>query len=348
MKTSGRGTEWNPPNRFSEIHVEMSEDEENRPALKTRYFKDSTSTILTWNDSPDVGFDVSINPYRGCEHGCIYCYARPTHEYLGMSAGLDFESKIFVKEKAPLLLREELSKKSWEPQTIAISGVTDAYQPIERQLKITRGCLEVLAECRNPAVIITKSALVTRDVDVLKELAAVSAVQVFVSVTSLDPSLSGILEPRAARPQRRLDVIRELSGNNIPVGVLVAPVISGLTDHELPAILKASAEAGATQAGYVCLRLPLTVAPLFEKWLEDNVPDRRSKVLNRIRSMRGGKLNNSQFGARMRGEGEFAKSIEMLFKMCVRKHGFLPRGATLSTISFRRPTSKGMDQLELF
>src|SRR5215469_13028260 len=253
----GRGTASNPGNRFESLSYVRSEwDSPDDPQSQTVFLKDTTRSIINYNDSPDVGFDASINPYRGCEHGCIYCFARPNHEYLGFSAGLDFETKILVKEDAAELLRLELSARSWKPQVIAISGVTDAFQPVERRLQITRRCLEVLARFRNPVVIITKNELVTRDIDLLSELARYNAALVFVSVTSLDNDLARELEPRASQPQRRLAAIEQLAAAGIPVGCLVAPVIPGLTDHEMPAILAAVATAGAKLAGYVPLRPP--------------------------------------------------------------------------------------------
>src|SRR6267142_3736453 len=263
-----RGAGGNPPNRFEKLHVETDDDydADQDPLPRTQFLKDNTSTIITYNDSPDVGFQASINPYRGCEHGCIYCYARPFHEYLGFSAGLDFESKFMVKEDAPELLRNELSSPKWQPQVIFLSGVTDCYQPVERKLKLTRRCLEVLAEFRNPVFIVTKNQLVTRDVDLLSELARHHAVGVLLSITTLDAGLRKVMEPRTSPPAARLAAIRELASAGIPVGVNVAPIIPGLTDHEIPAILKAAAEAGATSAGYTVVRLPHAVAPLFVKW----------------------------------------------------------------------------------
>jgi DNA repair photolyase len=319
----GRGSSENPPNRFEPIALEADAEfvDDDPKAPKTQYLRDTSRSIIVHNDSPDVGFEYSINPYRGCEHGCIYCYARPTHEYFGLSAGLDFETSIFVKLDAPQLLRQELSKQSWRPQTISISGVTDCYQPVERRLKITRQCLEVLAEFRNPAGIVTKSHLVTRDIDVLKLLARYQAAMVFVSVTTLDAELAAKMEPRAASPQRRLDTISELSSAGIPVGVMVAPVVPGLTDHEMPSILKRAAQAGARTAGYVPLRLPYAVAGLFEQWLQQHYPRRSQKVLNRIRSIRQGKLNDSNFHSRMRGQGEFAGQIEAMFDLAKRRAG---------------------------
>src|SRR5881398_263774 len=247
----GRGASWSPANRFEKLHVDLTDvdvveaacETEETPRRPTQYLRDGTKSIITRNTSPDVGFETSLNPYRGCEHGCIYCYARPTHEYLGFSAGLDFESKIIVKTNAPELLRAELASSRWQPQTLVMSGVTDPYQPIERKLQITRGCLEVLAQFRNPVVIITKNRLVTRDIDVLRELAQRNAAAVNLSVTSLDPDLQRVLEPRTSLPEARLDAIRQLRAANIPVGVMVAPIIPGLTDHEGPKILEACAEA---------------------------------------------------------------------------------------------------------
>jgi DNA repair photolyase len=343
----GRGAPANPPNRFEPLWY--SRDPEwndlEDPALETQFFKDTSRSIITYNDSPDVGFDASINPYRGCEHGCIYCYARPTHEYLGFSAGLDFESRILVKDDAPELLRRELSAPRWKPQVLAISGVTDPYQPIERRLQLTRRCLHVLAEFRNPVVIITKNHLVTRDVDVLQELAQHEAARVFVSITTLDGSLSRVMEPRASHPTRRLAAIEALTRAGVQTGVLVAPVIPGLTDHELPSIIAAAVQVGAKTAGYVTLRLPHAVGPLFEEWLGQHFPDRKEKVLHRIRAMRGGKLNDPRFSSRMRGEGIFAEQIAALFALACRKAGIDGRGLTLSTAAFRIPSDT---QLSLF
>jgi DNA repair photolyase len=300
--------------------------------------RDPTRTIIARNDSPDVGFSASINPYRGCEHGCIYCFARPTHEYLGFSAGLDFESKILVKEDAAELLREELMSPKWKPETIAISGVTDPYQPIERKLEITRGVLAVLAEFRNPVGIITKNHLVTRDVDHLAELASYNAASVFVSVTTLDRDVARIMEPRTSQPEMRLAAIETLAKAAVPVGVMVAPVVPAITDHEMPKILAAARDAGATQAGFVVLRLPWAVAPLFEKWLDEHFPDRKDKVLNRVRDLRGGKLYDAQWGVRGRGTGIFAEQIESIFDVTCRKLALNERRSELSTEAFRRPT----------
>lgn len=335
----GRGAADNPPNRFERLAYEEDplRADPDAPAPTTQFFRDTTRSIIATNDSPDVGFDKSINPYRGCEHGCIYCYARPYHEYLGMSAGLDFESKIMVKEDAPELLRKELASPRWQPETVAISGVTDCYQPIERRLEITRRCLQVFAEFLNPVAIVTKSRLVTRDIDVLGELAQHQAAAVFISITTLDNDLARVLEPRAATPAARLAAIEELAKAGIPTGVLTAPIIPGLNDHEIPRIINAAVGAGAQSAGWVMLRLPYAVAPLFERWLEQHFPDRKDKVLGRIESLRGGQRNDPRFGTRMRGEGVLADAVADMFKLARRQAGLRDHSFKLSTASFRRP-----------
>jgi DNA repair photolyase len=340
----GRGAAENPPNRFEELHyaledVEPAPDEEGleRVGPRTRFFRDASRTAIARNESPDVGFEASVNPYRGCEHGCVYCYARPTHEYLGFSAGLDFESKIMVKEDLPELLRAELLSPRWEPRTIVVSGVTDAYQPVERRLRLTRRCLEVLVEFRNPVAIVTKSRLVARDADLLADLARDDAAAAFLSVTTLDRGLQRDLEPRASSPAQRLDAIRALADAGVPAGVMVAPVIPGLTDHEVPAILEAAKAAGARFAGYVVMRLPHAVKDLVADWLARHRPDRASKVLNRVRALRGGRLNDPRFGSRMEGEGIFAEQIRSLFEAGRRRAGLEERGPRLSTAAFRRP-----------
>jgi DNA repair photolyase len=347
----GRGASWSPANRFEKLHVDINEPDavdidlaaDDRPSRETQFFRDATKTVISRNNSPDVGFETSVNPYRGCEHGCIYCYARPTHEYLGFSAGLDFESKIMVKTDAAELLAAELSSPRWKPQTLVLSGVTDPYQPVERKLKITRGCLQVLARFRNPAAIITKNRLVTRDTDLLSELAMCQASAVNISVTSLDPSLQRVLEPRTSVPAARLEAIEKLRSAGIPIGVMVAPIIPGLTDHEVPKILEACANAGAQFAGYTVVRLPWAVAPLFECWLEEHFPERKEKVLGRIRHLRGnGRLNDSKWHARMTGEGIFAEQIANIFEVSCRRAGMGAR-PKLSTASFRRPK----EQLDL-
>lgn len=347
----GRGASWNPANRFERLEVDLREGDpegmdEEAAAPETELLVDSTRSILAYNDSPDVGFDAGVNPYRGCSHGCSYCYARPTHEYLGFSAGLDFETKIMVKTEAPALLRAALSNRSWKPQVIGLSGNTDAYQPTERKLGITRKCLEVLAEFRNPVAIVTKSKLVTRDLDVLTDLAAHQAVAVVLSVTSLRPEVQRSMEPRASTPAKRLEAIRLLASAGIPVGVNVAPVVPGLTDDEMPAILEAAAGAGASFASYILLRLPWGVKDIFGTWLEQHFPERRDKVLNRVRDMRGGKLYDARFEVRGKGEGPWADQLRSLFQVSKRKLG-LDRRPVLSTSAFRVPRGPGT-QTDLF
>lgn len=343
----GRGTNDNPRNRFDRLHYEPEgESAEDASSLPdTQVFHDHSRSLITHNDSPDVGFDTSINPYRGCEHGCVYCYARPTHEYLGWSAGLDFETRILAKLEAPELLREELASDRWKPQPLAISGVTDPYQPVERRLQLTRRCLEVLVEFRNPVVVITKNHLVTRDIDLLRALAQHNAVRVHISITTLDGTLAGLLEPRASRPLGRLTAVENLTKSGVPTGVLVAPIIPGLTDHEIPAILKAAAQAGASSAGYTLLRLPHGVADLFAAWLERHYPDRKDRVLNRVRDTRGGQLYDSRYGKRMRGEGVYAQQLSDLFFLARKQAGFTSTLASLCTSAYRRPDNR---QLELF
>jgi DNA repair photolyase len=347
----GRGASWSPANRFEKLHVDLTDTDvvdpdvctEERPRRATQYFRDGTKSIITRNNSPDVGFETSLNPYRGCEHGCIYCYARPTHEYLGFSAGLDFETKIMVKMNAPELLQAELESPHWQPQTLVMSGVTDPYQPVEKKLQITRSCLEVLAKFKNPVAIITKNRLVMRDMDLLCELAKYNAVAVNLSVTSLDPNLQRVLEPRTSSPRARLDAIKQLRSAGVPTGVMVAPIIPGLTDHEIPKILDACAKAGAQFAGYTIVRLPWAVAPLFEHWLEEHFPERKEKVLGRIRHLRVNRLNNSQWHTRMTGEGIFAEQIASLFKVSC-GHASIGARPTLSTAAFRG----AKEQLKLF
>ena len=344
----GRGTGSNPPNRFYKKSVVPDPDaapDPDEPLPRTQFIKDNARTIIAQNDSPDVGFDRSINPYRGCEHGCVYCYARPFHEFLGFSPGIDFETKILVKEDAPKLLREELSSPKWKPQVIAMSGVTDCYQPAERKFALTRGCLEVLAEFRNPVVIITKNHLVTRDIDLLSDLARHQAAAVVLSVTTLDPQLARLMEPRTSMPARRLAAIEALAAAGIPTGVNIAPIIPGLTDSEVPAILKAAANAGASFAGHTIVRLPYAVKDLFEQWLTDHFPARKDKVLHRIRGVRDGALNDPRYGSRMSGQGVYAEQISALFELS-RKKAKLPGGhPELSAASFRLPPGP---QLTLF
>jgi len=344
----GRAVGWNPPNRFERLHVDREGwTDPDDPPPHTLLLEDRTRNILARNDSPDVGFDVGINPYRGCEHACAYCYARPTHEYLGYSAGLDFETRIVVKRSAPELLRAALSARTWKPQPIALSGNTDCYQPAERRLRITRRCLEVLAEFRNPVSVITKSYLVGRDVDLLGTLAEHGAASVVLSITTLDPALQRRLEPRAATPARRLGAIRVLAQAGIPVGVNVAPVIPGLTDHEVPAILEAAVEAGASFASTILLRLPHGVKEIFEGWLRTHVPERADKVLNRVREMHGGRLYEARFGNRGRGTGPWADQLGSVFRIHRDRLG-LGAPPTLSASAFLRPPDGGTLQTELF
>lgn len=354
----GRGASWNPANRFDGRDYVVDpgviddlpsppiddEDADTRPDPRTLYLDDTSKSILSTNDSPDVGIEMSLNPYRGCEHGCLYCYARPTHEYLGMSAGLDFETKIFVKHRAPELLRAALMAPRYTPKVIAFSGVTDPYQPAERRFQITRRCLEVLAEFHHPCGVITKNRLITRDIDLFQRLAAHNAIGTWVSVTTLDLQLNRILEPRSSSPAQRLDAIRQLAAAGIPVGVMCAPVVPGITDHEIPRILQAAREAGASRAGYILMRLPFAVAPLFTQWLEQHFPERKNKVLQHIAAMREGHLNDSRFGHRMRGTGPRAEQIARLFEIARRKYGFAIERAPLNRSAFRRP---GPEQLSL-
>jgi DNA repair photolyase len=349
----GRGAVRNPPNRFEPIAFEPDPETagEDTP-LRTRYYRDTTRVVIARNNSPDVGFDFSINPYRGCEHGCIYCYARPTHEYFGLSAGLDFETRIFVKEDAPELLRTELAATKWKPATIAMSGVTDPYQPIERKLELTRRCLQVLADFRNPVGIVTKNHLVARDVDLLAEMAGDNAARVMVSITTLDPELQRLMEPRTSSPTLRLAAVRKLADEGVPVGVMVAPVIPGLTDHEMPSILKAASEAGAGTAAFIPIRLPFAVAGLFEEWLTVHFPDRAAKVMGRIRGIRGGKQNDPRFGSRMRGEGQYADQLKALFDASCGRLGLNRERPKLSTAAWRGPLvadeKRSGGQLSLF
>lgn len=345
----GRGAAINPPNRFEPIDLEPDaetlESDAQEAALpraearspKTQFFHDNSKSIIAYNDSPDIGFDASINPYRGCEHGCAYCYARPFHEYLGLSAGLDFETKIFCKLHAADLLRKELAHKSWKPQTLAMCGVTDAYQPVERRLRLSRKCLEVLRDFRNPVGIVTKNHLVTRDIDLLSDLARHNAAAVYISVTSLRNDIAMKLEPRASAPAARIDAIRQLATAGVPVGVMIAPIIGGLTDSEIPAILAATADAGAKWAHLLQLRLPGAVQPIFLSWLERHYPDRKDKIINRVLSMRGGKLNDPKFHSRFKGDSVFAEQMADMFRKLREKHGMVSKAPKLSTEHFRNP-----------
>ncbi len=335
----GRGAGTDPVNRFTEIVVELDPNEITEADQKqpTRYLNDTSRSVISTNRSPDLGFDASLNPYRGCEHGCSYCYARPTHEYLGLSAGLDFERVILVKRDAAQLLEQQLRSKRWTPKLLMLSGVTDPYQPVERKLGITRACLEVLAKFRNPVGLITKNALVTRDVDILSEMARWNGVRVTLSITTLDEGLRAVLEPRTSTIANRFGAIERLAAAGVPVHLNVAPIIPGLTDTEAVRIVQRAAEAGATSASYTVLRLPGAVGPLFEAWLEQHVPLRKDKVLNRVREAHAGEVDDPRFGDRMRGTGEHARQIRALFHAARRRAGMPDKLPPLSTEHFHRP-----------
>jgi DNA repair photolyase len=346
----GRGAHIDPPNRFSPTHREPDPealDREEAPDPRTEFILERSRSIVTENDSPDISFRYSINPYRGCEHGCAYCYARPTHEYLGYNAGLDFETKIVVKENAAELFRDFLARDTWRPEPIVLSGVTDCYQPCERRFRLTRACLEVAAEARQPLSIITKNALILRDLDLLRDIAAKGLLHVAVSVTTLDSDLARSLEPRTSTPAARLRAIHALADAGVPVRVMVAPIIPGLNDSEIPAILEAAARAGAVAANWTLLRLPLTVAPVFREWLAREKPDRASRIEGRIRAARGGKLNDAEFNTRMRGTGEMVDQIGDLFRLFARKFGLDGELPPHDCASFRPPLPR-TGQLRLF
>lgn len=350
QKIKGRGANYNPKNRFEQTHYELLDEaveEQHSTKIVTQYFLDTSKTILAKNSSPDIPFTYDINPYRGCEHGCIYCYARPSHEYLGFSAGLDFETKIMVKKNAHVLLEKELKKKSWKPQVISIGGNTDCYQPIERTFEITRKILYVLLKYKNPFGIITKSALITRDIDILSELAQQHLAVATISITTLDKNLQSKMEPRTAQPELRLKTLEELAKAGIPVSVNVAPIIPGLNDSEIPAILKRASEFGAQRASWIMLRLPFAVKDMFVQWIEREFPEKAHKVLNRIRDVRNGELTNSQFTERMKGTGEVAESIAQLFALSVAKYGLNTERFHLSREKFQNDNSH-TDQLTLF
>ena len=341
----GRGASVNPRNRFEALSFEWDDDvsPEDRPAPKTRFYEDASETIVTYNQSPDIPFEASVNPYRGCEHGCAYCYARPTHEYLGFSAGLEFESKIMVKKNAPELLLKEFSSHKWEPQLLAFGGVTDPYQPIERKLEITRQCLRVCLEVRNPVGLVTKNRLVTRDIDILSEMAELRLAQIFLSINSLDTELARKMEPRTSSPRDRLRTVEKLAKAGVPVGVLVAPIVPGLNDHEIPAALKAAYEAGASFASPILLRLPHGVKELFVDWLNREYPTKADRVESRIRETRKGELDSAVFGERMRGTGIFADQIHRMFKVNAKRYGLDKSMVPLDTSIFRRPGGTQME-----
>jgi len=325
---SGRGAAANPVSRYAAHQREAFDDgwpvDDPLPPLRTQVEVDSSRTVISRNQSPDVPFDRSLNPYRGCEHGCIYCYARPTHAWLGLSPGLDFESRLLYKPDAAAQLEQEIAAPGYRPAPLALGANTDPYQPVERHLGVTRSVLQVLYDCRHPVVVTTKSALVLRDLDLLGPMAERRLAAVLVSVTTLDPDLARRLEPRAASPQRRIGVIRALAESGVPVGVLVAPVIPGLTDADLERILERAAEAGASRAGSLLVRLPLEVADLFEGWLRNHYPDRAERVLSLIRQCRGGHLNDARFGIRMSGTGPMAELLEQRYRLAAGRLGLVP------------------------
>lgn len=349
------GSRIDPPNRFESVHRDLEReqlewDEESRRQLGHRpieYLFDDSKSIVSENTSPDIPFRYSVNPYRGCAHACPYCYARNTHEYLGFNAGLDFETKIVVKRDAPGLLRKFLDRPSWQGERITFSGVTDCYQPAEREFRLTRGCLEVAREYSQPVSIVTKNALVLRDLDLLTALARDNLVHVFLSVTTLDSELAGEMEPRTSTPAARLRAIETLSAAGVPVGVMTAPIIPGLNDSELPELLRVAKEAGAAAAGYVFLRLPSTVEPVFREWLGRTHPERQSQIESRIRGARDGQLNGSQWGERMRGTGEIADQIAAMFRLFTRRYGLDKRLPPHDSTRFCRPRS-GPCQMRLF
>ena len=339
----------NPPNPFLSSSREYLDGCD--PGALPETWEDHTREILSHNDSPDLGFRWSVNPYRGCQHACAYCYARPTHEYLSLGAGTDFDTKIAVKVKAPELLREALEKKSWQGETIVFSGVTDCYQPLEASYRLTRGCLEVLAEYRNPCGVITKSALVERDIDVLQQLHRDAHVNVSISIPFFDDDNARKIEPWVPPPSRRFRVVEALSKAGIKVGVMLAPVIPGLTDEEIPRILEAAAAVGASHAGYVLLRLPGAVKDVFAERVRAAFPLRADKILHRLRETRDGELYDPRFGKRQTGEGIYAETIAQVFQTAAKKHGLWDRrahdGSHEETTTFRRPVKKG-PQLTLF
>ncbi len=347
--TKGRGAQFNTPNRFLtetyvQEHPEAIDDWE-QVACKTEYILDQSKTLVNKVTSPDVGMLFSVNPYQGCEHGCVYCYARNTHEYWGYSAGLDFESKIVVKKNAPALLRKNFDNKNWQPTTISLSGNTDCYQPIERKMQITRKLLEICLEYRNPVSVLTKNALVLRDLDILQELNQHNLVRVFTSITSLDEELRLKMEPRTATYKSRLNVLEALAKNSIPTGIMNAPLIPGINDMHMNEVLQAASEAGAKWAGYTIVRLNGAIGALFKDWLFKAFPDRATKVWKQIADCHGGKVNDSRFGNRMVGDGKFAELIETQFNLYCKKYGLNETKMEMNTKDFRR---LGNRQLALF
>ena len=348
----GRGARSNASGRFETAVREAFDDgwtvEDAKPQqIVTTVSPEKAKVIISHNDSPDVGFSASINPYRGCEHGCIYCYARPAHAYMGLSPGLDFETKLFFKPEAAKLLEAELRSPRYKPEFIHIGGNTDPYQPQERTLRVTRGLIEVLVRFHHPFTLITKSALVVRDLDLLAPAAAKGLVRVAVSVTTLDRKLARSMEPRAATPEKRLDAIRRLTAEGVPVTVMFAPAIPGLNDHELEAVLSRAAEAGASGAGYVALRLPHEIKDLFREWLESDHPDRARRVMSLIRQIRGGKDYDAEWGSRMKGSGPVADLLKVRFQAARRRYALDQPWAPLDVGQFRVPPKRG-DQMDLF
>jgi len=348
----GRGALSNPTGRFEPYTREAvddgwTSDDEPAPPLVTSVRHEHSRRVITRNDSPDVPFDQSLNPYRGCEHGCVYCFARPSHAYLGLSPGLDFESRLVAKPEAPARLRDELARPGYRCLPLAMGTNTDPYQPIERGLRITRGVLEVLAACDHPVSLVTKSHLITRDVDLLGPMARGRLAQASLSITTLDRTLARRMEPRAATPERRLDAVRVLAQAGVPVGVLVAPIIPGVNDAELEAVIEAARDAGASSAGYVLLRLPRELTQLFGEWLRAHFPDRERKVLSLLRETRNGALYQSEFGTRMSGTGPFADMLRLRFRAALARTGMGQRELGLDTTRFRAPT-RPKAQLELF
>ena len=347
----GRGAVSNRDGRFEPHRREAVDDgwergDDDQPKLATTVSFDTSRTVIAYNESPDVGFDRSINPYRGCEHGCVYCYARPTHAYLGLSPGLDFESRLFAKPNAADILKRELRNPRYAPAMIALGTNTDPYQPLEKRLRITRSLLEVLSDCDHPVGIVTKSALVVRDLDILAPMAAKGLASVALSVTTLDASLARRMEPRAATPSRRLAALQQVASAGVPTMVMAAPMIPAINDHELEAILEQAAAAGAKSASYILVRLPREIKDLFHEWLEAHFPDRAARVENLIRGARGGKLYDSSFRTRMRGTGQYAELLARRFRVAARRLGLDRKLPPLDTSLFRKPTRKG-DQLSL-
>ena len=347
-----RGAGFDPANRFERIHLEIDDDVvgpslQSLPILQTEVFQDESRSVVTENKSPDIHFRFSLNPYRGCEHGCTYCYARPTHETLGLSAGLDFETKIMAKPEAPKLLADFLRRPNYVCEPIVLSGVTDPYQPVERSLRITRQCLEVMLECGQPVELITKNRLILRDLDLLRELARRNLVGVSLAITTLDEELQHSMEPRASSPIGRLDMMKQLSAAGIPIRLLIAPLIPGLTDSEVPSIMKAASLCGAKSAGYVMLRLPYSVKEIFLDWLKRSYPERFPRVIARIREMRSGQLNDSQFGTRMTGTGRMSEVTGKMFRLFAKKYKLDGSIPDLDCSKFRAPTDPS-GQLTLF